>query len=394
MALVAAARAERRKRQVLTEIGLRRRGDPPFDQVAQVFLPQARLQAEQESAEAVSEQLDRHLGRGDAERKRLAAAPLSQQCEALAWALAQERAREDLMAIAARETSRDELDAVTSKLGQPVSHVERPARNDADLRVLGEHSTPVPAAAYFTERGESPFTIEQWCALPTRPVTMPAGTPPSDPAGLATFLFDRILYSNQVCDRNGQAVGLSPAMRADYLAKITHAIEQGKPIVASEYAPLVAISNPIKRNTQTPSLTEIDMLRRLSETAHAVELYYPPGMHWLLGNEATVFQGPHFGLPEVYVGQFHEQCQDLARLIDPEGRRLTVFDQADLNWGCGCRLFIRAGQAACRYSWRVPPSRSRLRTSSCAIRSGSAIGSGSGRRGAAARRVRWGRCSL
>ena len=36
------------------------------------------------------------------------------------------------------------------------------------------------------------------------------------------------------------------------------------------------------------SLTEIDMLRRLSEVAQAVELYYPPGMHWLLGNEATV----------------------------------------------------------------------------------------------------------
>jgi hypothetical protein len=75
------------------------------------------------------------------------------------------------------------------------------------------------------------------------------------------------------------------------------------------------------------------MLRRLSETAHAIELYYPPGMHWLLGNEATVFQGPHFGLPEGYVGQFHEQCQNLARLVDPEGKRLTVFDQANLNWG-------------------------------------------------------------
>jgi hypothetical protein len=64
---------------------------------------------------------------------------------------------------------------------------------------------------------------------------------------------------------------------------------------------------------------------------------------------------------------------------------------------CGCRLFIRAGQAACRYSWRMPPSRSRLRTSRCAIRSGSVSGSGSGRRGAAARSVRsvrWGRCSL
>jgi transposase len=32
------------------------------------------------------------------------------------------------------------------------------------------------------------------------------------------------------------------------------------------------------------------------------------------------------------------------------------------RFACGCRLFIRAGQAACRYSWRVLPSRSRRRT--------------------------------
>ena len=61
---------------------------------------------------------------------------------------------------------------------------------------------------------------------------------------------------------------------------------------------------------------------------------------------------------------------------------------------CGCRLLIRAGQAAFRYSWRVPPSRSRRRTPRRPIRSGSVIGSGSGHSGAAARRVRWGRCSL
>ena len=333
MALIAAARAERRKRQVLTEIGLRRRGNPPFDQVAQVFLPEARLRAEQEPSAAVSEQLDRRLGRGDAHRKRLAHAPVDAQREALAWELAKDQARQDLAAIAARDATREELDAVTAELGQPTGSAERLAPGSGNVAVVDASGEPITSAAYFAEQGRSPFTVEQWCALPTRPVVLPGETPPADPDGLAAFLFDRILYSNQVCDRNGQAVGLSPAMRADYLAKITHAIEQGKPIVASEYAPLVAISNPIKRNTQAPSLTEIDMLRRLSEVAQAVELYYPPGMHWLLGNEATVFQGPHFGLPEGYVGQFHEQCQDLARLVDPEGKRLTVFDQADLNWG-------------------------------------------------------------
>jgi hypothetical protein len=55
--------------------------------------------------------------------------------------------------------------------------------------------------------------------------------------------------------------------------------------------------------------------------------------------------------------------------------------------GCGCRLFIHAGQAACRYSWRTPPSRSRLRTSRCASRSGLVIGPGSGHSGAASARV-------
>jgi hypothetical protein len=103
--------------------------------------------------------------------------------------------------------------------------------------------------------------------------------------------------------------------------------------VATEYAPLVAISNPIKRNTQEPSLTEIDMFRRLSEVAHAVEQYYPPGMQWLLGNEAPVFQGPHFGLPEDYVRQFHERCRYLMWFVDPEGTRLQLFDQSDLLWG-------------------------------------------------------------
>jgi hypothetical protein len=39
---------------------------------------------------------------------------------------------------------------------------------------------------------------------------------------------------------------------------------------------------------------------------------------------------------------------------------------------------IRAGQAACSYSWRIPPRRSRRRMSRRAICSGSAIGAGNG----------------
>jgi hypothetical protein len=55
---------------------------------------------------------------------------------------------------------------------------------------------------------------------------------------------------------------------------------------------------------------------------------------------------------------------------------------------CGCRLFIRPGQAACRYSWRVPPSRSCRRISMRVIWPGSVVGPGNGRRGAACPRAR------
>jgi transposase len=55
---------------------------------------------------------------------------------------------------------------------------------------------------------------------------------------------------------------------------------------------------------------------------------------------------------------------------------------------------IQAGQAACEYSWRIPPSRSRRRTFRSIIRFGSVIGSGTGRSGAAWFRAWWARCWL
>jgi putative membrane protein len=61
--------------------------------------------------------------------------------------------------------------------------------------------------------------------------------------------------------------------------------------------------------------------------------------------------------------------------------------------GVGAEKLIRAGQAAWRYSWRVPPRRSRLRMSRWAIRSGSlgsVTGSGRAGRGDVWPRARWG----
>jgi hypothetical protein len=61
---------------------------------------------------------------------------------------------------------------------------------------------------------------------------------------------------------------------------------------------------------------------------------------------------------------------------------------------CGCRKLVRAVQAACSYSWRTPPRRSRRRMLRCVIVAGSVIGSGSGCSGRAFEIPRWGRCAL
>ncbi len=58
---------------------------------------------------------------------------------------------------------------------------------------------------------------------------------------------------------------------------------------------------------------------------------------------------------------------------------------------CPCRKLIHAGHAACRYSWRMPPRRSRLRMSRPAIWSGSVVDAGSGCRGRVFAMPWWGR---
>ena len=64
------------------------------------------------------------------------------------------------------------------------------------------------------------------------------------------------------------------------------------------------------------------------------------------------------------------------------------------DWRCSYRNLVRAGQAACSYSWRMPPRRSRLRMSRRINLFGSAIGGGSGFRGLAFAMPWCGRCSL
>jgi hypothetical protein len=80
-------------------------------------------------------------------------------------------------------------------------------------------------------------------------------------------------------------------------------------------------------------LAELDVMRRLSEIAQAVEMFYAPGMLWLIGNEAPAFQGPGFNLSGSYIEQFHTDCARMARQVDPPGQRIVLFDEAEMLWG-------------------------------------------------------------
>ena len=332
--ITAAVEVEKKKRAVLTEVGRSRYGNPPFDHLAQFCLPEARARVARLDETELIEQLSRHLGATGMQYKKVAQSSVESRREEVAWALAKEQTQSTLIGLAAKDATRVEIDAVTAKLKEQSKPTERSLAAPKDIQVVTETGQRLPANEFFGDRrGESPFTIAEWCQLPIRPVLVPNGEPGKSPTELAEFLFERVIYAPQVCDRQGNAVGLSAAKRQQYLDNITYSIEHSLPLTATQYMPLVAIGNPIKRNTQTAALAELDVMRRLSEIAQAVEMFYAPGMVWLIGNEAPAFQGPGFNLPGSYIEQFHTDCVTMARQIDPVGQRIVLFDEAVMLWG-------------------------------------------------------------
>jgi len=335
IAIVAAVEVEKKKRAILTEVVLNRVGHPPLDHLAQLCLPEARTEVERLDEAELMQQLSRHLGSTGMQYKKIAQSSLPSRREEVAWALAKEKIQAILIAVAAQDATREEIEAALTRLKERPAAIEPAKALPKDIQVIDETGQRLPASAFFSNRwGESPFTIEEWCQLPIRPVLVPHGAEPGkSPAALAEFLFERVLYTPQVCDRQGSAVGLSEAKRQQYIDNIVFSIEHSLPLTATQYMPLVAIGNPIKRNTQSAALAELDVLRRLSEIAQAVEMFYAPGVVWLIGNEAPAFQGPGFNLLGSYIEQFYTDCVTMARLVDPEGKRIVLFDEAEMLWG-------------------------------------------------------------
>jgi len=190
---------------------------------------------------------------------------------------------------------------------------------------FGNHSETVIPAATLSERPEvlfgrslmAKFDVKDWLSLPIKPLLIPNGeiVDRDNPHALATYLWNKILYSPLFVDRNGKEVAMDEATTEKYIAKIQQYIEKGEPIRASEYTPLIAIPNPLKRRTQQVTLAEIDFFRRLAEVSKAISLFYEPGLQWEVVNEIPAFSEA-FNLKKEYVDAFHGDCQQIVEGIN------------------------------------------------------------------------------
>jgi hypothetical protein len=102
-------------------------------------------------------------------------------------------------------------------------------------------------------------------------------------------------------------------------------------------------------------------------------------------------QVPDAGAPSLAEPSFEYEWDRLTRSSPSAERQLLVLLSQLAGDVVLAEYLVRAGQAACSYSCRMPPSRSRRRIRSWAISSGSEIGVVNGYRGRAFARPWWGR---
>lgn len=321
------------KKRVLRWIGLSKIGHPPFDQYALLYTAQAGKIIDT-LQERTIDQLFVGLTHSHATYyKRLANASREVKRAEIQIRLAEELAENELIQSVEETATLEELTAAFEATKNNTPKPEK-QRSSTSVSLVDENGDPLPIGSFFTERGESPFTLVQWASLPLRPLILPAGKPKdTSPRSLAEFLFDEILYARFVCDRRGKEVGMSEKAREQYIRRIQFAVERGEPIIASEYMPWIAVPNPFKRVMQGQGLGEIDYFRRHAELSEAVRVFYQPGMQWLMFNEAPSFQGPRFKLDSDAVQKFHDDTVAIARLIDPQENSLRMYKMADLLWG-------------------------------------------------------------
>ncbi len=97
---------------------------------------------------------------------------------------------------------------------------------------------------------------------------------------------------------------------------------------------------------------------------------------------------------DAFQGKQHGLARPEARVVLAAAPTSARAAKLSVRQPALAEILVGAGHAACSSSWRMPPRRSRLRTSRQAIWSGSAIGGGNGFSGRAFAMPWWGRWKL
>lgn len=336
---LAAQEVARVKQEALFNIGLSRMGGIPFDIYAQSHLEEPKLAVSELDDATVDSALTEEFKTKNPEKFRhLMSSSLAIRKEELAYVKARKTACVKLVAMAEVDVSVYELSQRFNRKTDtaPEKPTERSA-NFALTELVSQDGRRMVISEVFPEGKVSPLDINQWCQLPLRPVLTPRGSREAarlSPQEQATFIFDKILFSPMVCDRNGVEVAMSAEAKQWYVDKVAFAIQHGVPVEISQYTPLAAINNPLKRFTQSPAMAEVDFVRRLAEVAHAVKMIYPKGLHWTIINEVPAFgHTAMLNFQSEYVDRFHREVEAMIKLIDPESSTITLLRLDNLLWG-------------------------------------------------------------
>lgn len=259
--------------------------------------------------------------------------------ELVALAIARRRAEKEVTALATDIVTKDDIEAFESTF-QNNQNPNGRRDNHIQLHINGGEyidgdGLREPIQNLFPAETTDILDLYDWAGLPIKPLLIP-GTGPIDDSkqGLAEFIWQRILYSPLFVDKNGREVYMDEATTGHYVNIVRGFVAEQRPIEASEYTPLIAIPNPLKRITQSVAMSEVDFFRRLAEVSRTVELYYQPGMVWHVVNEAPAFLDS-FGIEGDYADKFHEDCRRIVDAVNhAHGRDVIRLSRMDeFLWG-------------------------------------------------------------
>lgn len=323
--IVALYRAQQERRKLLLAIGndqLQAQG-LSIDILTSNNLQKARAEVAIIDEEDLDSLAKKYLLKTDIEQK-FRVSPEGARREMIALAYARYTAEQQVIESAAPQADTSTINKYTeaktiAQVSDKKDSTTQFGTHSGEKEVFTQESLTAPLEQIFSNVKPAAIDVDDWITMPVKPLLVPDSRReiPRDPHGLAEFVWTKLLYSPQFVDRNGKEVAMSDEAMQKHIAKVESYIAAGVPIQASEYTPLIAIPNPLKRRTQSVDLADIDFMRRLASVAKAVEMYYEPGVQWQVINEvpAPTFIDA-FGLDPNYVDWFHSDMKEVVGNIN------------------------------------------------------------------------------